>query len=303
MAKKNKGNSSEVVDKVMDTIVEDSNADFFDALETEVNGAIQDAPQEQTEVQQPAVPEQVTPQQDSSSREVSTTPSIDWEAADNPYKVRYSDSSRENTKIKAENSKLKPYESVIDVMEQDAGLVNVIRDYLNKGTKPNMKESLNLGDDFVLDMDEAITDPNSKSAKVLETYVDRVAEKRVGDIIGAERQKAKKIAQKRNLQSQTKQFVDTNKITEGEFSELSKWAQTHKLSWDDIYYLKNRDKVNANIANDSKQQVLDQMKNVKSVPATASSAGGEVPGEGDHNDAIFDLIQKADNNLENVFSE
>ena len=303
MAKKNKGNSSEVVDTVMNTMTEDSSADFFGALETEVNGAIQDAPQEQTEVQQPAVPEQVTPQQDSSSREVSTTPSIDWEAADNPYKVRYSDSSRENTKIKAENSKLKPYEAVIDVMEQDAGLVNVIRDYLNKGTKPNMKESLNLGDDFVLDMDEAITDPNSKSAKVLETYVDRVAEKRVGDMIGAEKQKAKKIAQKRNLQSQTKQFVDTNKMTEGEFSELSKWAQTHKLSWDDIYYLKNRDKVNANIANDSKQQVLDQMKNVKSVPATASSAGGEVPGEGDHNNAIFDLIQKADNNLDNVFGE
>ena len=303
MAKKNKGNSSEVVDTVMNTMTEDSSADFFGALETEVNGAIQDAPQEQTEVEQPAVPEQVTPQQDSSSREVSTTPSIDWEAADNPYKVRYSDSSRENTKIKAENSKLKPYEAVIDVMEQDAGLVNVIRDYLNKGTKPNMKESLNLGDDFVLDMDEAITDPNSKSAKVLETYVDRVAEKRVGDMIGAEKQKAKKIAQKRNLQSQTKQFVDTNKMTEGEFSELSKWAQTHKLSWDDIYYLKNRDKVNANIANDSKQQVLDQMKNVKSVPATASSAGGEVPGEGDHNNAIFDLIQKADNNLDNVFGE
>ena len=92
-------------------------------------------------------------------------------------------------------------------------------------------------------------------------------------------------------------------MNESQFKELNDRAQAHQLSWDDIYYLKNRDKVNANIANDSKQQVLDQMKNVKSVPATASSAGGEVPGEGDHNDAIFDLIQKADNNLENVFGE
>ena len=142
-----------------------------------------------------------------------------------------------------------------------------------------------------------------KSAEVLNTMVDQRADKRVGDRIAPERQKAQQAAQKRNLQSQTKLFVDANKMSKEEFSELSKWAQTHQLSWEDINYLKNRDKANAKIANNSKQQVLDQMKNVQSAPATASSAGGEIPGDGDHNDAIFDLIQKADNNLENVFSE
>ena len=68
MAKKKKGNSEQVVEEVMNTIVEDSNADFFDALETQVNGAIQDTPAEQA-VQEP-VSEQVTPEVDSSSREV-----------------------------------------------------------------------------------------------------------------------------------------------------------------------------------------------------------------------------------------
>jgi len=301
MAKKNEGNSSEVVEKVMDTIIEDSNADFFDALETEVNGAIQDAPKEQTKVEEPPVPEQVTPKKDTSSREVPHNPN--WEDESNPYKVRYSDSTREAQRIKAENDKLKPYESLIGVLEQDAELVNVVRGYLENGTKPNMKESLDLGDDFVFDMDEAISDPGSKSAKVFNTYVDRVAQKRIGDTIAAERQKAKQSAQKRNLQSQARQFVDANKMNKDEFSELSKWAQTHQLSWDDINFLKNRDKANAKIANNSKQQVLDQMKNVKSVPATASSAGGENSGERDHNDSIFDLIQKADNNLDNVFGE
>ena len=302
MAKKKKGNSEQVVEEVMDTMVEDSNADFFDALETQVNGAIQDAPAEQAEVQEP-VSEQVTPEMDTSPREVPQTPSLNWDDEGNPYKVRYSDSTREAQKLKAENDKLKPYESLISVLEQDAELVNVVRDYLDKGTKPNMKESLNLGDDFVFDMDEAISDSNSKSAQVFNSYVDRVASKRVSDTISTERQKAKQAAQKRNLQSQTKKFVKANDMDEGQFKELSNWAQTHQLSWDDIHYLKNRDKANTKIANNSKQQVLDQMKNVKSVPATASSAGGEVPGEGDHNNAIFDLIQKADNNLENVFNE
>ena len=299
MAKKKEGNSEQVVEEVMDTMVEDSNADFFDALETQVNGAIQDAPAEQA-VQEP-VSDQVTPQVDSSSREVPQN--SNWEDESNPYKVRYSDSTREAQRMKAENDKLKPYESLIGVLEQDAELVDIVRGYLDKGTKPDMKQSLDLGDDFVFDMDEAISDPNSKSAQVFNTIVDKRADQKAGDRIAAERQKAQQAAQKRNMQSQTKQFVDANKMSKDEFSELSKWAQTHQLSWDDINYLKNRDKANAKIANNSKQQVLDQMKNVQSMPATASAAGGENPGDRDHNDSIFDLIQKADNNLDNVFGE
>ena len=300
MAKKKEGNSEQVVEEVMDTMVEDSNADFFDALETQVNGAIQDAPAEQAEVQEP-VSEQVTPEVDSSSREVPQTPN--WEDESNPYKVRYSDSTREAQRIKAKNDKLEPYESLIGVLEQDAELVDIVRGYLDKGTKPDMKQSLDLGDDFVFDMDEAISDPNSKSAEVFNTIVDKRADQKAGDRIAAERQKAQQAAQKRNMQSQTKQFVDANKMSKDEFSELSKWAQTHQLSWDDINFLKNRDKANAKIANNSKQQVLDQMKNVQSMPATASAAGGENPGDRDHNDSIFDLIQKPDNNLDNVFGE
>ena len=300
MAKKKEGNSEQVVEEVMDTMVEDSNADFFDALETQVNGAIQDAPAEQAEVQEP-VSEQVTPEVDSSSREVPQTPN--WEDESNPYKVRYSDSTREAQRIKAKNDKLEPYESLIGVLEQDAELVDIVRGYLDKGTKPDMKQSLDLGDDFVFDMDEAISDPNSKSAQVFNTIVDKRADQKAGDRIAAERQKAQEAAQKRNMQNQTKQFVDANGMNKDEFSELSKWAQTHQLSWDDINFLKNRDKANAKIANNSKQQVLDQMKNVQSMPATASAAGGENPGDRDHNDSIFDLIQKADNNLDNVFGE
>ena len=299
MTKEKEGNSEQVVEEVMDTMVEDSNADFFDALETQVNGAIQDTPAEQA-VQEP-VSDQVTPQVDSSSREVPQN--SNWEDESNPYKVRYSDSTREAQRMKAENDKLKPYESLIGVLEQDAELVDIVRGYLDKGTKPDMKQSLDLGDDFVFDMDEAISDPDSKSAQVFNTIVDKRADRKVGDRIAAERQNAKQAAQKRNMQSQTKQFVDANKMNKDEFSELSKWAQTHQLSWDDINFLKNRDKANAKIANNSKQQVLDQMKNVQSMPATASAAGGENPGDRDHNDSIFDLIQKADNNLDNVFGE
>ena len=168
MTKENEGNSEQVVEEVMDTMVEDSNADFFDALETQVNAAIQDAPAEQAVE---PVSDQVTPEVDSSSREVPQNPN--WEDESNPYKVRYSDSTREAQRMKAENDKLNPDESLIGVLEQDAELVDIVRGYLDKGTKPDMKQSLDLGDDFVFDMDEAISDPNSKSAQVFNTIVDK----------------------------------------------------------------------------------------------------------------------------------
>ena len=245
---------------------------------------------------------------DSGSREVPQNPT--WEDESNPYKVRYSDSTREaqrikaeNDRLKAENQKLKPLEALGDVIEQDAGFANMVEGYFKKGKNTSMKDSLNLGDDFVFDMDEALSDPSSQSAQVFNTMVDQRAAQKSNDIIAAERQKAQKVAQKRSLQDQAKKFVDTTGMTKDEFTELSKWAQQHKLSWDDIHYLKNRDQANAKIANNSKQQVLDQMKNVQSMPATATSAGSENPGDRDHNDSVFDLIQKADNNLDNVFGE
>jgi len=299
MAEKAEGNS---VDQAMDKMVQDSNEDFFDRIDSSVNGAIQDAPVEQN------TPDAVTPETGSESREVQSDDQVNWEDDRNTYKVRFSDSTREaqrlakeNKEVKASYDKVKPYSSLISVLEQDAGLVNMIKDYLDNGTSPRNEH--NLPEDFVMDMDEAIADPNSQSAKVLDSYIDKKSEKRVNDMLHVERQKASKAAEVRRLRGQAKEFIQKNKMTEEQFKELDGWAQNHKMTWEDIYLLKNRNKVNANIANDSKQQVIDQMRSVQSAPPTASSAGGEVAGDTDHNDAIFDLIQKADNNLESVFSE
>ena len=299
MAEKTEGNS---VDQVMDKMAKDSNDDFFDRIEADVNGAIQDAPVETK------APDTVTPEMGTESREVQSNNQINWEDDSNTYKVRFGDSTREaqrlakeNKEIQANYEKVKPYSSLIDVLEQDPELVNMIRGYLDNGTTP--RKTHNLPEDFVMDMDEAITDPNSQSAKVLDSIIDKKAVKRVNDILQVERQKASKAAEARRLRGQAKEFIQKNKITEEQFKELDSWAQNHKMTWDDINLLKNRDKVNANIANDSKKQVIDQMRSVQSTPPTATSAGGEVAGDIDHNDAIFDLIQKADNNLENVFSE
>ena len=64
----------------------DPSDDFFAALEDKVNGAIQDT----TETVSDNGPEQAT--QKSEANEVSVN---EWESDNNPYKKRYSDSSRE----------------------------------------------------------------------------------------------------------------------------------------------------------------------------------------------------------------
>ena len=285
-------------------MVKDSSEDFFNRIETQVNGGIQDTPMENT-------PDTATPETGTESREVSSG-TQDWESDSNPYKGRYGDSTREGQELFHENKglkadladyeKVKPYKSLINVLEQDAGLVTIVKDYLDNGTAPAGND-MKLGDDFVMDMDEAIADPNSKSAKVLDSFIERKAKKEVHTIIDTERQKAAKSSEVRKIRSQAKEFVDTNKLTEAEFKDLDVWAKNHKMTWDDIYLLKNRDKVNANIAKNSKNQVISQMRSAQSTPTTASSSGSEVVNDGNHNDAIFDLIQKADNNLDNVFGE
>ena len=98
--------------------------DFFNALEDNVNSAIQDDPS----------PEQVTPLKGDSSV---TGSKSDPEAEVDNLKKRYSDSSREAQKIKAQLDELKPFVPVLDAMKSDSNLVEHVRDYFTSGGQPS----------------------------------------------------------------------------------------------------------------------------------------------------------------------
>jgi len=68
------------------------------------------------------------------------------------------------------------------------------------------------------------------------------------------------------------------------------YAKTHKLTLEDVYYLKNRDNRDTQVAEGAKQEVINQMKNVRQMPTSIASAGNTQREEKSIDDSVFDKL-------------
>ena len=269
--------------------------DYFAALENDVNGAIQD---------DIVVPE-VTPPQNSGPDQVTRTVNeegsrnveqVDWEQ-------RYKDSTREAQRLHSEMSDLKPFIPVLDAMKNDSGLVDHVRTYLTNGGKPSatIQDQLGLGEDFVFDAGEAMSDGDSDSAKLMNAHVDRMVQGRVGQMIGAEKQRAAKTQAEINRKQEETAFRDKHSMTDQEYEGFVSAAKEHVLTLEDIHYLLNKDKTAANTANSTKKDMLSQMQNVRNIPTSLSGANSQGSKEQSMEDSIFDSLKGVDGDLDNLF--
>ena len=294
------GMEADSIDQIQDNIANsDSTDNFFESLEKSVNGQIQDDGPHEVTQGQTSGSEQVTHEQQDvgSNSEVQPENSPGWEK-------RYKDSSREAVKLKEQLNDLKPFIPVLDAMKQDSGLVNHVRDYLTGGGQPSktIQEQLNLGEDFVFDQQEAMTNPDSDSAKVMNAHVDRLVQTRVGQVLQSEKQNAQALQAKVQKQRDEEAFRQKHNMSEEQFAEFVGKAKTHVLSLDDINYLLNRDKAATNTANATRNDMLNQMKNVQNMPTSASGANSQSqPKNPDNN--IFDGILGLDGGLDNLFGD
>ena len=288
---KEKGNS------VQDVVIGADSEDFFDQLESRVNSGIVDAPEKETTPAEPEValtsePVEADPQE---TKDV-------WEDDTNPYKKRYSDSSREALKMKDKLNELEQYESLINVMKKDAGAVDAVRNYLKGEQQPKtVKERLGIDDDFVFDPDEAFADGSSKSAQLLNAHVDNIVQQRVNQAVQGYQAETAKEQEAANAQAQFDNFVKSKGYTPEQARALQDAAAEHTLSWEDIDYLLNRDKVKNNIAQSTKKQMMNQIEKAQSVPKTASRSGSTDSGDISHEDAVFSAIKGMDDTLDNLF--
>jgi len=269
--------------------------DYFAALENDVNGAIQD---------DIVVPE-VTPPQNSGSDQVTrivneegsrNVEQVDWEQ-------RYKDSTREAQRLHGEMSDLKPFIPVLDAMKNDSGLVDHVRTYLTNGGKPSatIQDQLGLGEDFVFDAGEAMSDGGSDSAKLMNAHVDRMVQARVGQMIGAEKERAAKTQSEITRKQDETAFRDKHGMTDQEYEGFVSAAKEHVLTLEDIHYLLNKDKTAANTANSTKKDMLSQMKNVRNIPASLSGANSQGTKEQSVEDNLFDSLKGLDGDLDNLF--
>jgi hypothetical protein len=270
-----------------------STESFFDALDNDVNGMIkEDSPVENKEA---------TPEMDP---QVSTAESGSEQPSENDnWKKRYSDSTREAQRIKAELDELKPYSPVLEAMKKDSGLVEHVRDYFKKDEK-SIRDNLNLDEDFRFDTDDLIENPDSQSRKVFNAMVDGVVKERTSEMINRQDAVRQQEAQKEAIKKQAEEFRVRNNLTVDQMRTfLNDAEQRFKggvLSFDDMYSLLNRDNVNQNVAKATKEDMLTQMKNVREIPTSQGNANNAGT-KSNVDDDVFDVLNSVDGNLDNMF--
>ena len=269
---------------------------FFDALDRDVNGAIIDDEDNEIQNTMKTLPDEVTQREDNNSIQADpASEGTDWEK-------RYKDSSREAQKMKAKLDEAETFKPFIESLKNDEGMVQTIKEYLEHGRKPvDMKNKLDLPDDFVFDMDEAVQSPDSNSAKVFNNMVDNLVNTRVQNELQTERDTRTKEQRTAEQQRAATEFKDRHKVSGEDFDSMMDWADNHQISFDDIYFLKNKDKFMGNVAKSTKSDMLNQMKAVRSIPTSASATNSAAKPETDHNKAVFEALLDSDGGIDNLF--
>ena len=263
--------------------------DFFESLDREVNGMILD---EDNTVE--ATETQVTQVTDPAPVVVTDDHQHDWEK-------RYKDSSSEAQRLKAQLDESSQYDPIINRLKTDTGMVEAIKNYIDNGNKPqDVKQALNLPEDFVFDLDDAMGNSDSMSAKALEHTISGVVDRRVNSQLEQDRQIRSEETQKESRSRQAIDFKERMKLSDEQYSEMMDWANSHETSLEDIYYLKNKDARDQQVATGTKAQMLEQMKSVRNIPQSVSNHNTTVK-DVRHEDQVFDSLKDVDSGLDTLF--
>ena len=72
------------------------------------------------------------------------------------------------------------------------------------------------------------------------------------------------------------------------------------MTLDDIHYILNKDQTAANVAQSTKKDMLNQMKNVRNMPTSASGANSQ-GGQKSEDREVFDRIMDFGDGVDNLF--
>ena len=287
MSQEQVGNAQEAPESINTQPIEDNmmSDNFFADLDRSVNGGILDE-------HSPSTSNNNSGNTLSSPSEVqSVVPDSDVET----MKKRYSDSSREAKRLNGKLSELEPYMPILDAMRDDPNLIQHVRNYFEGGGQApqNMSEKLELPEDFVFDADDAFSTPESDSAKVLGATVDGIVQRRLNNTLQTQRTENQRLAKETAFRQQ-------HEMSDDEWKDFVDFAKSKSLELEDIYFLKNRENREANIADNTRQQMADQMRKAQDQPRSLATAGS-TPVEQSPDDSVFDAIVGLDSELDSVF--
>ena len=258
--------------------------DFFESLDKSVNSGILDEPSqptsEETSVNTQSSPSEVQMQDDTES---------------DVLQKRYSDSSREAKRLNGKLKEIEPYMPILDAMREDPNLINHVRNYFEGGgqTPATMADKLQLPEDFVFDADEAFSTPESDSAKVLGATVDGIVSRRLNGALKNQK------AENQKLTKETS-FRQKHEMSDEQWETFVDFSKSKSLELDDIYYLMNRNNRDEKIADNTRQEIQDKMRQVQNNPSTLATAGSTQV-ESSPDDSVFDAILGSEHELEKAF--
>jgi len=257
---------------------------FFEALDQSVNGGILD---EQT--QSTSENFDVNPSASPSEVQHNVSENIDT------LKKRYGDSSREAKKLNGQLKEIEPYMPILDAMREDPNLITHVRNYFEGGgqTPQNMAEKLNLPEDFEFESNDAFANPESDSAKLMGATIDGIVQRRLNGALQGQRAENSKLAKETS-------FKQKHDMSDEEWEDFVEFAKSKSLELDDIYYLKNRQNRDGQIADTTRKEMQDKMRDVQQQPGSLATAGGTQV-ESSPDDAIFNSILGTDQKLDNLF--
>ena len=242
--------------------------DFFNQLDRQVMGS--------------AISDETT---QTTSSEENPVESVSSDSNVATLEKRYSDSSREAKRLNQQLRDLEPYMPILDAMKEDPNLISHVKDYFEGGgsTPTDLKGRLGIDEDFVFDYDDAVSNPSSDSAKLFNATVDGVVQRRLGQFANDQQVKDRHRTEERSFRSKYD-------ISDGDYGELVDFAKNRKLTLEDVYYLKNRESAADNAANSARNEVMDQMKNVRKTPQSLASVGTAPREEQSLDDQVFDKL-------------
>jgi hypothetical protein len=99
-----------------------------------------------------------------------------------------------------------------------------------------------------------------------------------------------------------KDFKEKYELDNEQWGKFVDYANSRQLTFDDIYYLMNRENRDQKVANETRKQVANQMQNVRQKPQSLASSGEQStnPEDGNVNDAVFDSILKV--GMDDIFN-
>lgn len=214
-----------------------------------------------------------------------------WESDENPYKKRFSDSTREFQRLNEERKEIEPFKPIIEVMKEDSGFVQHIRSYLEGGGQPpaSVRDELGLDENFQFDADDAISNPKSASGQVLNTLVEKVVSKRISDYAQQERAEQQKLFKQMEARREAEKWREERGLSEDDMAKMFEEMKSKKLTYDDAWFLMHKDEILQNASSKGSRSAFEQMNRARTMPRSAGGIGG-MPAKRDIQDDVWNAI-------------